>query len=658
MKSIRTKITALFSLFILIAIGATSIISYRLTAGQYIDRVKNEEIPAKIDALTIGIEKLLDNYVNTSLQMASNTFVIDWIKRGENPEELQAYYDYIASVMKTSGASGAFLVSDKSHKYYIKDRILLTVNENSPSDSWFFQARKNPAPYLLNVNINDVDNKIWLFINARLMDSQGAFYGITGISVTLDQIVEMVTAKGFGKSGELFMVNRAGQVQVHKNRDLVLKGHLKDLFPKEHAHLTQGEGNSLLITDHRGVRRLIISKYIPSMDWYLIGEIDEAEILDDLATIRYSFLAVAGAILLLTLLFSFSVANHLVGNIQKLKGALLAFFEFLNGGKDRVKEIRIDSQDELGEMARLISDNILTIHAGLEKDTKAIEEASKVIKSAIEGDLSLSIHSTPHNHELIELQELIKVFLEHFKGAIRGVVAILQQYESDDFTPRIPLGEAIADKRHLINSINALGEKISSMLRDSYHQGNLLQERSLELEQLVGEMSRSASLATSNLQESQKSLDVVTHAMDDVSQRAHDVINHSKDIQNIIGTIKDIAEQTNLLALNAAIEAARAGEHGRGFAVVADEVRKLAENTTKSLTQIEANTSVLAQSINDMGSAIQEQSTNIDRINESMDALAGITQGNNELANRTNTIANVVSELATEAIAKTSDKKF
>ena len=117
-----------------------------------------------------------------------------------------------------------------------------------------------------------------------------------------------------------------------------------------------------------------------------------------------------------------------------------------------------------------------------------------------------------------------------------------------------------------------------------------------------------------------------------LAERLNTVSHNANEVKNVLGIIRDIADQTNLLALNAAIEAARAGEHGRGFAVVADEVRKLAERTQKSLIEIDATINIVVQSIMDANTDI---TTNAQEVH----ALASISM---ELQKGMNNVANII----------------
>jgi len=150
---------------------------------------------------------------------------------------------------------------------------------------------------------------------------------------------------------------------------------------------------------------------------------------------------------------------------------------------------------------------------------------------------------------------------------------------------------------------------------------------SVVVKNVITDAQQSLTKAQGLLRETMDQLSLTAEAEVQINDRLNHLANEAQQVRSVLDVIGDIADQTNLLALNAAIEAARAGEHGRGFAVVADEVRKLAERTQKSLVETNATVNVIVQSIGDISG---EMNINVKRIHALSDFSHQVTTQTDE----------------------------
>ncbi len=153
-------------------------------------------------------------------------------------------------------------------------------------------------------------------------------------------------------------------------------------------------------------------------------------------------------------------------------------------------------------------------------------------------------------------------------------------------------------------------------------------------------------------------IESVQHSVDlehEMNGKLEQLSTETQQIKSVLDVISDIAEQTNLLALNAAIEAARAGEHGRGFAVVADEVRKLAERTQKSLTEINATINIIIQSVTDASEQMRSNAENIESLSTISEHVENNINTTVETMDRTNELTQISAQSSQEIASHTSD---
>ncbi|EJB93707.1 methyl-accepting chemotaxis protein [Helicobacter pylori Hp H-21] len=257
---------------------------------------------------------------------------------------------------------------------------------------------------------------------------------------------------------------------------------------------------------------------------------------------------------------------------------------------------------------------VLTLIYAKLRIVKRIDELVLKINAFSHGDKDLraKIDVGDRNDEISQVGRGINLFVENARLIMEEIKGISTSNKTSmDKLVQIAqeTQKSMKDSSTTLNSVKNKATDVASMMNASIEQSQGLRKRLIETQGLVKESKDAIEDLFSQIIES-------AHTEEELSSQVEQLSRNADDVKSILDIINDIADQTNLLALNAAIEAARAGEHGRGFAVVADEVRNLAGRTQKSLAEINSTIMVIVQEINDVSSQMNLNSQKMERLSD------------------------------------------
>ncbi|MBK5007448.1 methyl-accepting chemotaxis protein [Pseudomonas sp. S60] len=410
--------------------------------------------------------------------------------------------------------------------------------------------------------------------------------GVVGGDLALDGLVQIINSLNFGGMGYAFLVNDQGKILVHPDQGLVMKS-LSDLFPEHAPKLTA----DLTEVQSEGQTRLLTFTPVtglPSANWYIGLSIDKDKAFAMLTTFRTSaVIATVVAVVIIIGLLGLLIRVLL----QPLHTMTRAMEDIAEGEGDLTKRLRIHNHDEFGILGTAFNRFVERIHASIREVSSATEQVNEVALRVISASNSSMTNSDEQSNRTNSVA-----------AAINELGAAAQEIA----------GNAAQASQHA-SSARLLAEE-----------GQQVVERS------IAAMNRLSDL-------------IVTS-----SGHIETLNGKTVNIGQILEVITSISQQTNLLALNAAIEAARAGEAGRGFAVVADEVRNLAHRTQESAQQVQGMIEELQvgarESVDTMDQSQRHSTESVQIANQAGERLDSVTVRIGEIDGMNQSVATATEE--------------
>ncbi|MFR0672131.1 methyl-accepting chemotaxis protein [Enterobacterales bacterium AW_CKDN230030176-1A_HGKHYDSX7] len=414
----------------------------------------------------------------------------------------------------------------------------------------------------------------------------GPLLGVVGGDLSLDSLVQIIEKVDFGGIGHAYLVDKDGQVIVSQNKDHLTK-FLKDLYPNSGLRVEPGM-QDVMLDGHERIVSFAPIEGLPSAQWYVGLVVDKDQAYAALDQFRVSaIIAMIVAVVAIAGLLGLLIPVLM----RPLTTMGRAMHDIAEGEGDLTRRLAVQNKDEFGELAGSFNRFVERIHASITE----VSSATRLVHDLSEKVMSAS------NASIIGSEE--------------------QSLRTNSVAAAI-------------NQLGAATQEIARNAADASQHASGASEQAHDGRRVVEESIQAMTALSQKISESCEQIEVLNASTDDIGK--------------ILDVIKGISQQTNLLALNAAIEAARAGEAGRGFAVVADEVRNLAHRTQESAEEIHRMITTLQvgsrEAVHTMNASQVSSEQSVQVANQAGERLNSVTRQIGEIDGMNQSVATATEE--------------
>lgn len=472
---------------------------------------------------------------------------------------------------------------------------------NAADEKWYKEIIESKQDNVFTAPEKDKDGRLLMTIASLIKDNAGNKVGYAITNINLNAVCSEVQGLRLGDNGYSILVDNDGTYLYNPDSSKILNGNIKEESDRSYQLISNAAFTRFELDN--GDEMLCISCPVIGTRWFMATIAYESELMEPVSNALTIMMTVS--LVLLAIIFAGIVVA--VNHITKPLGTMMMVMRRLSEGDFSKQENNIKSNDELGRLA-IALDNM--------------------------------------RDEVAQVLNKVKYSAENLNSAVEHMSVTTNQSAQVSNQIAMSITDVAESSMKELDAVNSTNEEIDKFKSNVDNMSDVVQnavEKGRKTSDVAADGGVKLKKAIEQIQRIEAATARSTKVVDSLGEQ-------SMEIGKIVKTISEIAEQTNLLALNAAIEAARAGEAGRGFAVVADEVRKLAISSQEAamdisniITEIQSNTKLAVQEIESGNKEVVAGTKSIESTEEAFGSIISMVQ---DVSAQLENIAKAVSEMA------------